>query len=140
MRGQSKGRERPCCLFRTVEPFFIFGVDKNDIYWAIKEQKRRDLVRPTPSSNSFVASGLRPRVDPLLTLWPKLNRVMAGNTRSGTNMLTLADCGRRIQLEFFLGNARDRRQSLAKVGLLIDVLDGFRTALEEEAKLIEQAR
>lgn len=57
----------------------------------------------------------------------------------GTNMLTLADCGRQIQLEFFLGNLRDRRQSLAKIDLLIDVLSAFREALNEEAKLIGKA-
>jgi hypothetical protein len=55
-------------------------------------------------------------------------------------MLTLADCGRQIQLEFFLGNARDRRQSLAKAELLLEVLTAFRDALKHEAKLIEKVR
>jgi hypothetical protein len=56
----------------------------------------------------------------------------------GTNMLIIADCGRHIQLEFFLGNPRDRRQSLAKAELLAEVVDAFCQALHEEAKLIEQ--
>jgi len=40
----------------------------------------------------------------------------------GTNMLTIADCGRQIQLEFFLGNARDRQRSLAKLSCLRKLL------------------
>ncbi|HKO44422.1 MAG TPA: hypothetical protein VJU84_14185 [Pyrinomonadaceae bacterium] len=57
----------------------------------------------------------------------------------GTNMLTIADCGRRIQLEFFLGNARDRQLSLAKAQLLADVINTFCAELREESKLIEKA-
>jgi len=57
----------------------------------------------------------------------------------GTNLLTIADCGRRIQLEFFLGNARDRQRSLAKAQLLADVINTFCAELREESKLIEQA-
>lgn len=63
-----------------------------------------------------------------------------GKSAHGTNMLTLADCGRQIRLEFFLGNPRDRRQSLAKAELLLEILTAFRDALLEEAKLIEKAR
>ena len=54
----------------------------------------------------------------------------------GTNMLTIADCGRQIQLEFFLGNARDRQRSLAKAELLAEIVNTFCEALREEAKLI----
>ena len=57
----------------------------------------------------------------------------------GTNMLTIADCGRQIQLEFFLGNARDRKRSLAKAQLLADIINAFRKALREESRLIEKA-
>jgi len=53
-------------------------------------------------------------------------------------MLTMADCRRRIQLEFFLGTLRTRRESLRKIDLLIDQLEQFRTALRTEAGLIEQ--
>jgi hypothetical protein len=59
-----------------------------------------------------------------------------GEYRYGHYMLSLADCRRRIELEFSLGTARSRRQSLAKVDLLIDVLSGFREALITEAQLI----
>jgi hypothetical protein len=51
-------------------------------------------------------------------------------------MLSLADCRRRIELEFSLGTARARRASLAKLDLLIDVLTAFRQALVTEAQLI----
>ena len=51
-------------------------------------------------------------------------------------MLTLADCHRSVQFEFFLGNAMYRRESLAKIDLLLKVLNGFRAALVKEAKLI----
>lgn len=54
----------------------------------------------------------------------------------GTNMLTIADCGRQIQLEFFLGNTRDRQRSLAKAELLAETINTFCEALREEAKLI----
>lgn len=50
--------------------------------------------------------------------------------------MSLADCRRRIEIEFSLGTARARRQSLAKVDLLIDVLNAFRKALVKEAQLI----
>ena len=53
-------------------------------------------------------------------------------------MLTLADCRRRVQLEFFLGTKRARRNSLRKINLLIDVLTRFRTALLKEIELIEK--
>ena len=61
-----------------------------------------------------------------------------GEYKWGTYMLTLADCRRRIQLEFFLGTTRTRRISLAKINLLIDVLTQFRNALIKEIALIEK--
>jgi hypothetical protein len=53
-------------------------------------------------------------------------------------MLTMADCRRRIQLEFFLGTLRARRESLKKIDLLMKQLEQFRSALRTEASLIEQ--
>jgi len=53
-------------------------------------------------------------------------------------MLTIADCRRRIQLEFFLGTKQARRRSLRKINLLIDVLTRFRDALIRERDLIEK--
>ena len=61
-----------------------------------------------------------------------------GEYKWGHCMLTLADCHRRIQLEFFLGTLRARRESLRKIDLLIKHLEQFRTALRTEAGLIEQ--
>lgn len=61
-----------------------------------------------------------------------------GEYRLGHNMLTVADCRRRIQLEFFLGTARQRRLSVAKINLLIKVLTDFRDALNAEIAQIEK--
>jgi len=63
-----------------------------------------------------------------------------GNYRFGTNMLTIADCKRVVRLEFFIGNARNRRQSLKKINLLIDILMRFRDALMREIAQIEKAK
>jgi len=59
-----------------------------------------------------------------------------GEYDGGHYMLTLADCHRSVQFEFYLGNAMYRRESLAKIDLLLQVLNGFRAALVKEAKLI----
>ena len=61
-----------------------------------------------------------------------------GEYKWGTYMLTIADCRRRIQLEFFLGTKQARRRSLRKINLLIDVLTRFRDALIKERDLIEK--
>ena len=53
-------------------------------------------------------------------------------------MLTIADCRRRIQLEFFLGTVRARRESLRKLDLLLNVLGSFRKVLLAEAQLITE--
>jgi hypothetical protein len=58
----------------------------------------------------------------------------------GTNMLTIADCRRSIELEFFLGNAAARKHSIYKIDLLISVLCAFREALKREIALIEQPK
>ena len=50
----------------------------------------------------------------------------------------LADCRRRIDLEFVLSTALKRRQSLAKIDLLLEVLTKFRAALAAEAELIAE--
>src|SRR5688572_23645911 len=61
-----------------------------------------------------------------------------GEYKWGNYLLTIADCRRRILLEFFLGTKKDRRISLKKIDLLIEVLTRFRKVLIEEKKLIEQ--
>jgi len=61
-----------------------------------------------------------------------------GEYKWGNYLLTIADCRRRIQLEFFLGTKTARRISLKKINLLIDVLTRFRDALIKERDLIEK--
>jgi hypothetical protein len=61
-----------------------------------------------------------------------------GEERFGHYMLTIADCRRRIQLEFFLGTMRARRESLKKLDLLLSVLNSFRRALLAEAHAITE--
>ena len=56
----------------------------------------------------------------------------------GHYMLTIADCRRRVELEFFLGTKTARRASLKKINLLIDVLTHFRKALIQENELLEK--
>ena len=61
-----------------------------------------------------------------------------GEYKWGHYMLTIADCRRHIQLEFFLGTKTARRISLKQINLLIDVLTRFREALIKEHDLIEK--
>jgi len=61
-----------------------------------------------------------------------------GEYKWGSYMLSIADCRRRIQIEFFLGTARARQQSLAKLDLLLEVLTAFRLALRKESQLIAE--
>jgi hypothetical protein len=61
-----------------------------------------------------------------------------GEYKWGHYMVTIADCRRRIQLEFFLGTLRARRESLRKLDLLLNVLNSFRKVLLTEAQLITE--
>ena len=63
-----------------------------------------------------------------------------GCNKWGHCMVTMADCRRRIQLEFFLGTKQSRRISLAKIDLLISILTAFRDQLRKEANRIEAYR
>ena len=60
-----------------------------------------------------------------------------GPDKWGDNRVIIADCNRVVQLEFFLGSKRERRLSLAKIDLLIQLLTQFRTALAKEISSIE---
>ena len=60
-----------------------------------------------------------------------------GAYRFGNYMLTIADCHRIVRLEFPIGSRRSRRESLAKINLLHDVLTDFRDALIKEIELAE---
>ena len=83
----------------------------------------------------FLASILTGHTSYILT---EVEASRGGEYKWGHCMLTMADCRRRIQLEFFLGTVRARRESLRKLDLLIKHLEQFRTALHREAGLIEQ--
>lgn len=63
-----------------------------------------------------------------------------GTEKYGANLIILADCEDKIELEFFLGNARSRRLSLKKINLLISVITSFRDALVKEIELIDNAK
>ena len=71
-------------------------------------------------------------------LFAEVESSRGGEYKWGHYMLTIADCRRRIQLEFFLGTKQARRLSLQKINLLIDVLTKFRDALIKERDLIEK--
>ena len=59
-----------------------------------------------------------------------------GTNKHGANVVWFADCRRVIQLEFFLGNAKAREESLAKINLLLEVFGEFRNELLNQAALI----
>lgn len=61
-----------------------------------------------------------------------------GKEATGNYVLTVADCKHIIELEFPLTSPRMRKQSLAKIDLLADVVNRFRDAVHAEADLINQ--
>ena len=61
-----------------------------------------------------------------------------GEYKFGNNLLTIADCKRIIQLEFFLGTPKARRESLKKINLLIATLVRFGHTLMTESQAIEK--
>ena len=69
-------------------------------------------------------------------IFAEIESSRGGEYKFGHYMLSIADYRRRIELEFFLGTARERQRSLAKVDLLLEVLTKFRLALRREAQLI----
>ena len=88
-------------------------------------QKRTFLNPPSTSSTSYVLA--------------EVETTDEGENCWTTNLLIVADCRRRIQLEFSVGNRQERRRSLAKINLLIEVLTRFRDALTKEIASIEKA-
>ena len=62
-----------------------------------------------------------------------------GEYRWGHNMLTIADCRRRVQIEFFLGTSESVADS-GQINLLIAILTRFRDVLTKEIALIEKAK
>ena len=61
-----------------------------------------------------------------------------GKKTYGNYVLTVADCKRMIELEFSLTTPRMRKQSLAKIDLLAEVINRFKDTIHAEAKLIDQ--
>lgn len=61
-----------------------------------------------------------------------------GEVKHNGNMLIIADCHRAVEFEFYLGTRARRRQSLAKINLLIQFLTAFRDALAKEIAAIEK--
>ena len=62
-----------------------------------------------------------------------------GKDQCGNYVLTIADCKRMVELEFPLTSPRMRKQSLAKLDLLAEIVNRFRDAVHREATLIEKA-
>ena len=82
-------------------------------------------------------------LNPVSTLLPSYIMAMVedsdeGEYKLGSNVITIADCHRHVEFEFFLGTAMHRRRSLRKIDLLIHVLTRFREALAKESKLIDE--
>jgi len=63
-----------------------------------------------------------------------------GKKEYGDYVLTIADCKRMIELDFSLTGPRLRKQNLAKIDLLAEVINRFKTAIHAEADLIDRRR
>ena len=63
-----------------------------------------------------------------------------GKKEYGDYVLTIADCKRIIELNFSLTGPRLRKQSLAKIDLLAEVINRFKDAIHAEADLIERRK
>lgn len=58
----------------------------------------------------------------------------------GNYLLIIADCERRVMLKFYVANPKARKQALAKINRLAQVVNDFRAALIKEIALIEKAK
>ncbi len=61
-----------------------------------------------------------------------------GSYLLGNYLLIIADCDRRITLEFPVGNAKARKNSRAKIQRFVDVVNEFRDALLREIELMDK--
>lgn len=82
-------------------------------------------------------------LNPISLSAPSFIQAVADSSDEGTYLLgsyilIIADCNRRIMLEFSLANATQRKASLAKIDRLLNVVNEFRDALRTEAELIEK--
>ena len=62
-----------------------------------------------------------------------------GTYKIGNYLLIIADCHRRITLEFALSSKKARKQARAKADRLAQVVNDFRAALIREIELIDKA-
>ena len=84
-------------------------------------------------------------LNPISLSAPSFIQAVADSSDEGTYLLgsyilIIADCNRRIMLEFGLANPRQRKASLAKIDRLLKVITEFRDAVHAEAKLIEEQK
>lgn len=63
-----------------------------------------------------------------------------GEEEWGHNQITLTDGHRQVLLDFFLGTPQHRRFSMTTIDRLINLLTGFRSALQLESELISKKR
>jgi hypothetical protein len=63
-----------------------------------------------------------------------------GKKAYGNYVLTVADCKRMVELEFPLSDPRTRKQSLAKIDLLAEVINRFKETIHAEADLIDRRK
>jgi hypothetical protein len=98
------------------------------------------------SSEAFnMAYRKRVFLNPISLSAPSFIQAVADSSDEGTYLLgsyilIIADCDRRIMLEFCLANPRQRKMSLDKIDRLLKVVNEFRDALHAEAELIDKAR
>ena len=84
-------------------------------------------------------------LNPISLSAPSFIQAVADSSDEGTYLLgnyvlIIADCNRRIMLEFSLANATQRKASLDKIDRLLRVVNEFSEALRAEAELIEKAK
>jgi hypothetical protein len=84
-------------------------------------------------------------LNPISISAPSFIQAVADSSDGGTYdlgnyTLIIADCNRRIMLEFSLGNPYQRKISLAKIDRLAKVVNEFREAVHAEAKLLDHAK
>lgn len=85
--------------------------------------RKRTFLAPAPTTSYILA---------------EVESSQNGEYKQGHNMLTISDCRRQIELEFFLGTRKARRESYEKIALLVSTLVDFGQALATESDLIEQ--
>jgi hypothetical protein len=88
--------------------------------------KRAFLARKSSRSTAFVMA--------------EVESSEGGVYQLGTYMLVLADCHRRIELDFSVSTAYTRKESLAKADQLFEVIKAFHEGLHAEATLIEMEK